>query len=494
MTDKRVLLEAFKQLVGTTEYELGDNFYSFLQVDQYHDLQNPSKFLIVGGRGSGKTRIFRTLTGPDGFRRVIGDTKPYQQPNYENTTLLIGYFADDSHFPKSTVLSKYNTDVAATAFWIGSIAYILVSHYPDDPQIKSTVTDCFDQKAQTLFASKDILKSPSQWVPFVMDNPEPWEIFLDRVNEILAQRDQWVILAYDQIDRIHPEQEILYSYIRTLVTYWYSVSQRWKRLKCKIFLRTDLRNAKTMRFPDASKLIARQIDLSWDITSLYRLLIRRLSNMDASPEMLEYLQRIPALIYKSDDLGYVPTEQKEPLEKFVEQLIGRYMGTSPKKGYSYTWIPNHLQDANGDLSPRSFLKCYSCAATSMLAPQNQKVLQQLQGNALLTPSAIQDSIQEVSTDRVQELQEDFPWLEKFKTFVEGSTLLMQEAEFLSKIQRLLEYYPNENYPAKTPSGMEDELIALGIIQRTTDARINMPEIYLHGFRLKRKGGIRHVKS
>ena len=79
--------------------------------------------------------------------------------------------------------------------------------------------------------------------------------------------------------------------------------------------------------------------------------------MDASPEMLEYLQRIPALIYKSDDLGYVPTEQKEPLEKFVEQLIGRYMGTSPKKGYSYTWIPNHLQDANGDLSPRSFLKC-----------------------------------------------------------------------------------------------------------------------------------------
>ena len=175
-----------------------------------------------------------------------------------------------------------------------------------------------------------------------------------------------------------------------------------------------------------------------------------------SPEMVEYLQQIPSLIYKSDDWGYVSIEQKEPLEKFVEQLIGRYMGTSPKKGYSYTWIPNHLQDANGNLFPRFFLKYYSCAATFMLAAQNQKALQQLQVDALLTPSAIQDSIQEVSTDRVQELQEDYPWLEKFKTIVEGSTLLMQEKEFLSKIQRLLEYYPNENYPAKTPSSMEDE--------------------------------------
>lgn len=492
--DKRVLLEAFKQLVGTTEYELGDNFFSFLQVDQYRDLQNPSKFLIVGGRGSGKTRIFRTLTGPEGFRRVIGENKPYQQPNYENTTLLVGFSADATYFPRQSVMSKYYTDAEATAFWIGSIAHILVSHYQDDPQIQATITECFGEKAQSFFASKDILKTPSQWIPLVVDNPEPWELFLDRINEILVQRDQWVILAYDQIDRIHSNQEILYSYIRTLVTYWYSVSQRWKRLKCKIFLRTDLRNAKTMRFPDASKLIARQIDLTWDTVSLYRLLIRRLSNMDDFPEMVGYLQQIPSLISANDNWGYIPTEQREPLEKFVEQLIGRYMGASPKKGYSYTWIPNHLQDANGDLSPRSFLKCYSCAATSMLAPQNQKSLQQLQGNALLTPSAIQDSIQEVSTDRVQELQEDFPWLEKFKTILEGSTLLMQEEEFLSKIQHLLEYYPSENFPAKTASAMEDELISLGIIQRTTDARINMPEIYLHGFGLKRKGGIRHVKS
>lgn len=87
------------------------------------------------------------------------------------------------------------------------------------------------------------------------------------------------------------------------------------------------------------------------------------------------------------------------------------MGASPKKGDSYSWVPNHLQDANGDLAPRSFLKCYACAAKVMLQTENPKT-QSL--TALLTASSIQGAVQEVSADRVAELKEDFPWLENLK--------------------------------------------------------------------------------
>ena len=48
--DRTVLLETFEQLGGTTEYEMED-IRSFLQVKQYQELQDPTKFLIVGGRG-----------------------------------------------------------------------------------------------------------------------------------------------------------------------------------------------------------------------------------------------------------------------------------------------------------------------------------------------------------------------------------------------------------------------------------------------------------
>ena len=49
--DRTVLLETFEQLGGTTEYEMED-IRSFLQVKQYQELQDPTKFLIVGGRGA----------------------------------------------------------------------------------------------------------------------------------------------------------------------------------------------------------------------------------------------------------------------------------------------------------------------------------------------------------------------------------------------------------------------------------------------------------
>ena len=130
---------------------------------------------------------------------------------------------------------------------------------------------------------------------------------------------------------------------------------------------------------------------------------------------------------------YGVTEEEEIIRRFIIYLIGRYMGASPKKGDSYSWVPNHLQDANGDLAPRSFLKCYACAAKVML--QNPKTQST---TALLTASSIQGAVQEVSADRVAELKEDFPWLENLKTVLEGETLLMPGMEFRKKMKQLLD--------------------------------------------------------
>lgn len=41
--NRKILLETFEQLGGTTEYETED-IRSFLQVKQYQELQDPSKF------------------------------------------------------------------------------------------------------------------------------------------------------------------------------------------------------------------------------------------------------------------------------------------------------------------------------------------------------------------------------------------------------------------------------------------------------------------
>ena len=489
--DKTVLLETFEQLGGTTEYEMED-IRSFLQVKQYQELQDPTKFLIVGGRGAGKTRVFKTFVGADGFRRVIGDGIYFNRPNYKNTDVLVGYSKEDSSLPNQNVLGTLQEDRDTMAFWVGSIVLKLLAFFVNDAEIRAVAEEFFTQQELELFAKKTTLKSPGKWLPLYQEHPENWENFLDEIDEILASRNRWAIMAYDQIDRISPEHEVMYSYIRTLIMYWFSVSTRWRRLKCKIFIRTDLRNSESLQFPDASKLRSCQIDLSWNTISLYRLLIRRLANAKTEKqtrEMIEYMAVVPGLVQENNAVGYLPTEKEELIKKFIVYLIGRYMGASPKCGDTYSWIPNHLQDANGNLAPRSFLKCYVYAAKIMLQtnPKTQST------TALLTASSIQGAVQEVSTDRVSELKEDFPWLENLKTVLEGETLLMSGADFRKKMKRLLDMDTKVKPPVGTVEELMNLLMSLGIIQKNTDERINMPEIYLHGFGLRRKGGLRRPK-
>ena len=490
--NKKALLEVFQQISDTTEYEEND-IRSFLQVRQYKELQDPSKMLIVGGRGAGKTRVFRTLIGKDGFRHVIGDSILYNRPDYTNSSVLVGYSTDYAALPTQAALGKFCTEGETSAFWAGAVVLELLSYFEKDEIVQTMAQTNLGESLFALLHEKNILKSPSQWVPVYLKNPEPWEIFLDEIDELLVERNRWIFFAYDQIDRISTESRTLYSYIRSLVSYWFSVSGRWRRLKCKIFIRTDLLNSDSMHFPDASKVSARKIDLSWNIVALYRLLIRRLANAqsDAAPAMIGYLEQISGLVQKHELIGYLPSESEDKIREFVKRLIGPYMGTSPKKGDSYLWVPNHLQDANGDLSPRSFLKCYSCAAQTMLQPGNEKALEQLSGTALLSPSAIQGAVQEVSSYRVKELEEDFPWITSLKDVLEGKTLLMQEEDFKKCLEDLLSKKPTD-LPANSIDKLEDLLISLGIILKSPDKRINMPEIYLHGFGLKRKGGLRRL--
>ena len=479
--DRTVLLETFEQLGGTTEYEMED-IRSFLQVKQYQELQDPTKFLIVGGRGAGKTRVFKTFVGEDGFRRVIGAGIYFNRPNYKNTDVLVGYSKEDNSLPNQNVLGTLQEDKRSTLF-----PYTTLFR----SEVCTVAEEFFSQQELELFEKKTTLKSPGKWLSLYQEHPENWENFLDEVDEILARRDRWLIMAYDQIDRISPDHDIMYSYIRTLIMYWFSVSTRWRRLKCKVFIRTDLRNSESLQFPDASKLGSRQIDLSWNTLSLYRLLIRRLANAkteEQTREMIEYMSAVPGLVQENPSVGYLPTEEEEIIRRFIIYLIGRYMGASPKKGDSYSWVPNHLQDANGDLAPRSFLKCYACAAKVML--QNPKTQST---TALLTASSIQGAVQEVSADRVAELKEDFPWLENLKTVLEGETLLMPGMEFRKKMKQLLDMDTKVKPPVRTVEELMNLLMSLGIIQKNTDERINMPEIYLHGFGLRRKGGLRRPK-
>ena len=64
----------------------------FLVMPEYSRLREPDRFLILGGRGAGKTRVFQVLTEtPDGFTKIIGEQRKIVGPNADNTHVLTGY-------------------------------------------------------------------------------------------------------------------------------------------------------------------------------------------------------------------------------------------------------------------------------------------------------------------------------------------------------------------------------------------------------------------
>lgn len=489
--DRLAVLETISQIKAVAENEQdGDaRLEEFLVMPEYDRLRDPDKFLILGGRGSGKTRVFQTMTAPGGFAKLIEGQRKLLRPNADNTTVIAGYRLH-RQFPSSDILDQFAEDKKARAYWAGGLMILLMNTPSLDPQLREIALQHLSLKEAERFSSLDCLKTPTRWLPYIQQNPEVWENILDKMDEWLDQNKQWIFVAYDSLDRLTSQYSDLFPFLRSLLSFWHTHSNRWKYLRCKIFLRNDLYQSQLLAFPDASKLSGNMIQLTWNTVSLYRLLIKRMANAGSS-ETVSYLRQVPKLITADPDpvLGYVPSREQKKMEAFVEMLIGTYMGSTPKKGKSYSWPPNHLQDANGALAPRPFLKCFSAAAQDMC--DHPEELDRLQDARLLLPDRIQGALLKVSEERVQELKEEYPWLEELQSALAGLTMLMDQQEFIDHISMdLWSEEQKKSLPASSPHGIFSLLRSLGIVLVAADGRVNVPEIYLHGFRMKRKGGLR----
>lgn len=93
-------------------------------------------------------------------------------------------------------------------------------------------------------------------------------------------------------------------------------------------------------------------------------------------------------------------------------------------------------------------------------------------------------------------EEEYPWLSSLKPSLDGLKVPMEKEQFLEKaLKRALQSdRQSRELPADTPEGILKLLCELGIVEiRSSDDRINIPEIYLYGFGVKRKGGVKRPK-
>jgi hypothetical protein len=495
--DKQDLLSVMADIApgsGTAESESNDDqfFLNFLPVPSYRSVLEPDILLILGGRGAGKTELFRLLARPTG-REILRNRTHFRSSVELTQTIWVAAFGrpkqQEKQFPSPEtvdLLMKNADPIRWRAFWLGLILGILIQK-----ENLSSANWTKGLSGSCLAALRDSLSMPSQWFSFVINEFEQANHALDVLDNSLIEENKWLFVTYDELDRLVPSHADLALPIKELLAFWLDRWRRWERIRPKIFLRTDLFQDEFLGFPDASKLQGHQVRLEWSAIYLYQLFIKRLAN--SSFEMRNYVGLVRGLLGQEDPhLGVIPTLDEHLFERFMEQLVGEFMGAGPRKGYTFSWIPNHLQDAGGRIAPRSFLKLFATAAERKLGSLKEVGNVGLQ---LLQPSDLQGSLMKTSADRIAELaQEEYPWLEALKASLEDLEVPMPTPKFL-EVLRTTSWSkdPSKRPPSTEAYNILRRLAQLGVVELRLDGRINVPEIYLYGFKLKRRGGIKRPK-
>ena len=503
--NKQKLLELIVDIApgrGTAEHE-SDNeekfLKNFLPIPNYRIALETNTLLILGGRGVGKTELFRLLAIPSGRKSLVENLRIRSLSTLNKTTWIAGFGRTrkaEKRFPTPESIEKQMNsakNIEWRSFWIGLILGGLLQQ--EDFNFKELLIEQIGVEIANIL--RDNLDRISIWFPMVNQELEKLNSALDHLDKKLIETDAWLFVTYDELDRLVASSAALASPIRELLALWLDRWRRWDRIRPKIFLRTDLFREDFLSFPDASKLKAHQVELEWNASWLYQLLVKRLAN--SGSEMREYLQSIPELISENEtSLGWTAKLNEKLFEELIERMIGKYMGATAKKGITYRWIPNHLQDASSRIAPRSFLKLFSLAADRRMQELTSPFEEHENNTLLLQPSDLQGALMDTSEDRIRELQEEYPWLESLKMSLEKEDLTapMPKENFLAAIKSTKwtpEKSPPITKPNTNPEGILQYLLQLGIVESRSDGRINMPEIYLYGFKVKRKGGIKRPK-
>ena len=448
---------------------------------------HPDALLVTGMRGAGKTFWWSALQDAE-VRELLA--KSLSSPVSADTTVVSAGFGvrpQPTHYPSKDALRAMIGDrIEPRIAWRTVLAFQLARDRPspEAPFPETTSHGTWKDRAS-----------------YVMSNPEEIDEFLARTDQCFDEEDKYYLMLFDALDRCADDWKGMHSMIRGLLQLAVEV-QPYRRLRVKMFLRSDqLVEGKTVDVPDVSKVLASRVDLSWPRRELYGLLWHCLAH-DENVEALEGVLGVSkwtSMPIGGDSIAVVPRRlrQEEDQRLAFHAMAGDWMGTDRRRGFPYTWIFNHLADADGQVSPRSFLAAIRKAAddTAERYPEHDKALHY---------NSIKRGVQEASSIRVNELREDYPWVDRLLQPLRGQVVPCEfddivgawETEgVLASLQESISDDDVKLPPSRLsegPNGVRQDLETLGVFQPMRDRRVNIPDVFRVGYGLGRKGGVRPV--
>ncbi|MEW5659290.1 hypothetical protein ABGT92_28705 [Streptomyces cinereoruber] len=447
--------------------------------------------VVPGGRGVGKTFWYRSLLD-DRLREIAADE--YRINRLRRVRVAPGHGLDlcSERYPETRVLRG------------------LVEAGEDPYDIWYTVL--------LVSLGQEELRATTEWsdkVAWVRSHPGEAQRTLERADREAREENIVHLLLFDALEHLHSDRTQADRLVAGMLHLALRMRFGTGSVRLKVFIRPDMLKSATELFADASKLSSYAAELEWTRTDLYGLLFHALGNEDGDEETAGLARRFRILTggwnpESSDDEGarhvapLLLRNDAKSQETLFEEIAGPAMGRGSRKGKPYTWLPNHLMDGTGRISPRSFLKALSEAAEASRTHHSAH-------EHALHYEAIGRGVQEASRLRVAEVAEDTPWVERAIAPLSGLRVPIAEpvvtdawrdADLPSVLAEDSARYARADKPSEVRTGprrpddlprLVDELIALGVMTRRNDGRLDLPDVYRIAFGLGRNGGVPRPK-
>jgi hypothetical protein len=344
-----------------------------------------------------------------------------------------------------------------------------------------------------------------------MANTEAADRLIQAKEVELIASDRDILIVFDALDSITNDPTQLDELVEGLAQVALEL-RSFRKLHAKVFLRSDqFGEQRVGRFTDASKLRASSISLSWLTNELYGLLWHLMSNhpggggnnfrldmyrclnlAKVQKQKIGKARQEDLLTLDNPENWQLPAEVLFDLksqELFFHHLTGPYMGENARKGFPYRWLPTHLADAHGLISPRSFLMALRRAA------EDTKDMNSGCDYAV-DYRYLHSGVRRASAVRVDEIAEH-PWVLPLMNPLKGALLIPFEFGQVQQIwtaNNTLDLDVVKVAQLDTPELAKQALVQLGIFRPMRTGRIDVPDIYRLGFGLRRKGGVSLAKS
>lgn len=485
-----------------------ENFRSDMPPEEWADVYipqghlkalQPQSMLIEGMRGSGKSFWSRVFTQPhlrhalsqsaiDGWLKdelaLITDCKGILWDKTDNPTSLPN---------KASVKNWLNSSgFDPMLFW----AVIVLCQFPIDDALGMPIGDTYDKWTVRI-----------QWA---QENPERVMRALHLRNEEQSLKAEQILVVIDGFDVVSTKfshtQALMRGIFQLLLEFRYA-----KGLRFKVFVREDILKAAETAVSDASKLINEKVTLDWKPQDLFGLVFHFLAQQ--SPYFRSRFEDVIGQKFKRSTTNsryeHPTLTTVETQEKMWKWLAGSFMGSTPTKGHTYSWIIKHLEDGKSRISPRTFLKAVKVSLEETAS--NSKYSEH---SLVIHHEAIREGVRRASQDRVEELNDEYLWVNKalgilklksrtvpidwidlLAVWKEGNTQSQDVISVVEKIavQTLIPWDMDLHLSLDDKAiHLLETMINIGVFQlreRQNVKRVDLPDIYRLGYRIGRNGGI-----